>query len=434
MTVRLRREILAALLAAGATVSRWEGAAAAATDEIRSGAATSEANSPSDVEDPEGADRVAAARKKHTELFPLPLFATSPSEGITVGVLPVFLRVDGLGRTSSITAPSVSWNSSAGINGTYRYYSVGQTSRIWTLILSASTHVNRSLRFDYRDVPGDVGRGTLEIQILARRNIFYRFFGFGPDTLHSDESSYIRELALLSVRAGKNLFPHFNLGARAGVRGDKPQEGTVQGLPSTFALYPGTPGLSGAALATLELNLRYDSRPRGDYGISGLASELHAARDLGFDGGVSLWRLTWHTRVLVPETSWLTGAARLYWTDQWGGGPNVPFFYRSALGGDTLFRAFTDDRFIDRGAWEAEAEQRILIFRTTWFGVVTDWRMDPFVAVGQVYPDYANIASHVRAAAGVGFRGFVYPNILGRVDVAYSSDGFAAYCLMGYPY
>ena len=56
------------------------------------------------------------------------------------------------------------------------------------------------------------------------------------------------------------------------------------------------------------------------------------------------------------------------------------------------------------------------------------------MAVGQVYPNYSQIVSHVRQAAGVGFRAYVYPNILGRVDVSYSSDGPAAYVLMGYPY
>ena len=165
-----------------------------------------------------------------------------------------------------------------------------------------------------------------------------------------------------------------------------------------------------------------------------MASELHLARDFGFAGGVSLWRLTWHTRVLVRETSRLMGAARLYWTDGLGGGNAVPFFYRSALGGDTLFRGFADDRFIDRGAWQAELEQRIRLFTTDWFHVRADWRVDPFVGVGQVYPDFAGFASHVRVAGGVGLRAFVHPNILGRVDVAYSSDGFTAYVLLGYPY
>jgi hypothetical protein len=380
-----------------------------------------------------GAEAPAATGESHTQFFPLPLYATSPSEGSTYGFLPVFMRVDGAGRTTSITAPSVSWNKAAGVNGTFRFYSIATATRAWEIIAAASTHVNRSIRFEYLDAPGAQGSFTLDVQVLARRNIFYRFFGFGPDTVHGDQSSYTRELGLLSARGGVNMLPHLNLGVRGGVRWDQPLVGAVFNLPPTQVRYPGTPGLDGAALATAELTLRFDTRFQGNYDEAGIASELHAARDVGFAGGVSLWRGTWHTRGLWRETSWLSGAARLYWTDQ-SGGDNVPFYYRSMLGGDVLFRGFTDDRFIDRGAWEAEVEQRFRVFQTHWFHVVADWRIDPFFAVGQVFPNYNSFVSHVQPVGGLGFRALVHPNVLGRVDVAYSSDGFTAYVIMGYPY
>ena len=374
-----------------------------------------------------------SARHSKTEFFPLPLYATSPAEGSTYGALPVFMRVDDTGRTTWITAPSVSFNSATKVNGTFRYYSFPTTTRQWLIILAGSTHVNRSFRFDFRNVPGFPWSMTEEVQLLARRSLFYRFFGFGPDTSHDDQSSYTRELALASARAGINLAPHLNLGVRAGARWDKPQRGAVFGLPPTQDRYPGTPGLDGAALGTFELSLRFDTRERGDYDVRGVASELHGARDFALKNSDSFWRVTWHTRVLWTEGAWARGAARLYWTDESGGG-RVPFYYRSALGGDTLFRGFTDDRFIDRGAWEAEFEQRLRLFSTHWFHVNADWRADPFVAVGQVYPTFNAVASHVRKVIGLGLRAFVYPNVLGRVDLAYGSDGFAAYVILGYPY
>lgn len=410
---------------------RWPAIAVLIAFGIASGSGQAADAPVSDAEMP-AVDKPRA--EAHTEFFPLPLYATSPNEGSTYGALPVFMRVDGTGRTTQIFAPSVSWNSAARINGTIRYYYFPSLQRRWTFIIAASTNVNRSFRLEYRDAPGEPGRYTIDVQALARRNLFYRFFGFGPNTAESDQSSYTRELALLSARVGRNVLPHLNLGVRGGVRWDRAQEGAVFDLPPTQELYPDTPGLTGAALATAELSARFDTRVDGDYDVKGVASELHVARDFGFAGGVSLWRLTWHTRLLVRETSFLTGAAHLYWTDGLGGGNNVPFFYRSALGGDTLFRGFPDDRFIDRGAWQAEAEQRFKLFTTNWFRVRADWRVDPFVGVGQVYPKFADIASRVRVAAGIGLRAFVHPNILGRVDVAYSSDGLVAYVLLGYPY
>jgi hypothetical protein len=40
----------------------------------------------------------------------------------------------------------------------------------------------------------------------------------------------------------------------------------------------------------------------------------------------------------------------------------------------------------------------------------------------------------VRVAGGLGFRAWVRPNVLGRVDVAYATDGIKAYVMLGYPY
>jgi hypothetical protein len=68
------------------------------------------------------------------------------------------------------------------------------------------------------------------------------------------------------------------------------------------------------------------------------------------------------------------------------------------------------------------------------FGVDTDWRVDPFFAVGQVFGDWSTIASHVRYSVGIGLRAWVHPNLLGRVDLAYAGEGIRAYIVLGYPY
>jgi hemolysin activation/secretion protein len=115
-------------------------------------------------------------------------------------------------------------------------------------------------------------------------------------------------------------------------------------------------------------------------------------------------------------------------------GTDVPFYDQASLGGEDLFRGFQEDRFIDMGAWEVEAEQRVRLFQTHIFGVVTDWRFDPFVSVGQVYGEGAPPWSHVRVAGGAGLRAWIHPDILGRVDVAYGGEGVRAYVMLGYPY
>ena len=99
-----------------------------------------------------------------------------------------------------------------------------------------------------------------------------------------------------------------------------------------------------------------------------------------------------------------------------------------------LLRGFTEGRFVDRQAWTLELEQRIRVLRTHIFGVVADWRVDPFVAAGQVFDRLDDAASRPRTAVGAGLRAFVHPNILGRVDVAYAGEGVKVYVELGYPY
>ena len=74
------------------------------------------------------------------------------------------------------------------------------------------------------------------------------------------------------------------------------------------------------------------------------------------------------------------------------------------------------------------------MFRAHWFGVTTDWRIDPFAAAGRVFGQIARPFSNVRLAAGVGFRAFVRPSVLARVDLAWAGEGVKAYVNLGYPY
>jgi hypothetical protein len=54
--------------------------------------------------------------------------------------------------------------------------------------------------------------------------------------------------------------------------------------------------------------------------------------------------------------------------------------------------------------------------------------------VGQVYRALDEALSHPRVAAGAGFRAWVRPNVVGRVDVANGGEGWKVYVEIGYPY
>jgi hypothetical protein len=375
---------------------------------------------------------VAAAGELQTKFIPLPMYATNPNEGSTYGAMPVFMRTRTRdGSVYSITAPSVSWNAAAGVTGTYRYFRYFDTVRTGSLVGSFSTRINRTIWLTYDNTTRDRGVSTQNAVLMVRRNLFYRFFGLGPDTRPDGESSYTRTVATANGRWGWNLGHDLNVGPMLEVRGDRLERHAIFNLPTLQDRYPDAPGIGGAALARQGVSLRYDTRDGGDYAESGVASELAVSLAEGIAGAGVFGQLTWQTRALLPEVSFLQLAARLYWTQVIG--HDVPFYYRASLGGEQLLRGFPEDRFIGMGAWEAEIEQRVRVLQTHIFGVTADWRVDPFVAVGQVY-DGANLFSHVRVAGGIGFRAWVRPNVLGRVDAAYASEGLRFYVVLGYPF
>jgi hypothetical protein len=366
-----------------------------------------------------------------TRFFPLPMYTTVPNEGSTYGFMPVLMRSDG-DSVTSITAPSGSWNSSAHFTGTFRFYRYLALLQSWHLILSASTVINRSLWFQYDDNRRTPHALTMNLVLRVRRNLFYRYFGLGPDTLEAGESSYTRLFGTANARVGWNMTSNLNLALYGEVRGDRPETHAISGLPETQELYPDAPGLGGSAFVRGGFSIRYDTRAEGDYSPAGFSTELTGNVAQGFTGVGRFAQLGWTARGLLPERPYLQGAARVYWMQVYGS--DVPFYDQASLGGEDLFRGFQEDRFIDMGAWEIEAEQRLKLFQTHIFGVVTDWRFDPFISAGQVYGEGSTPWSHVRVAGGFGLRAWIHPDILGRVDLAYGGEGVRAYVMLGYPY
>jgi hypothetical protein len=347
--------------------------------------------------------------------------------------MPVFLRIcDPDQRTMSILAPSVTWNDVINATATIRYYAYPSDVEELTTILSASTRINYGLLIRWSDLPRDAGAFTDEIELRWQRSAFYRFFGFGPDTLASAESSYTRLRALATARRGLNLGDHWNAGATLLVHHDDVQDLGVPGLPLSRRVFPGAPGMQGSTILGQGLDLRYDTRPNGPTSAHGFFAGAGIDVIEGLHGSPTYLRGALRVRAIVPELEWLSGAARLDVTTV--GTPEAPFYDESTLGGAYLLRGFTEDRFIDQHAWTIETEQRIRLFETHIFGVTADWRVDPFIAAGQVFRSLPHLASNPQLAVGLGFRAWVRPNVVGRVDLAVAGEGLKIYVEIGYPY
>ena len=368
-----------------------------------------------------------------TRLIPLPVWATLPNEGDTWGAMPVFLRVcPNNQRTESIIAPSTTWNSVIHYTGTFRWYHYPSDDTTFTFVGSVSTRINYNALVWWQKLPIQPGVWTDEVMLRLQRSAFFRFFGLGPDTPETAETSYTGRRAFVTARRGLNIARHLNLGASIGIERDGVEGIGVPGLPLARDVFAEAPGMRGATLLWQGASLRYDDRKGGDNAERGSRMELSAAVVEGLAGSPAFWRAGAQASTILPELGWVTGAARFAWTAVTSG--QAPFYQQSRLGGSFVLRGFTLDRFIDRQAWTAEVEQRIRVLRTHVYGVEADWRVDPFITAGQVFGAFDDALSRPRLAAGLGLRAFVRPNVLGRIDLAVGGEGLKVYVEIGYPY
>ena len=304
------------------------------------------------------------------------------------------------------------------------------------MIASASTRVNRSLTLEYTDLSREPGRITTELLFQTRRSLFYRFFGLGPQSAPEDESSYVRTYVFGLASVHYNLPWNLAAGFTAEARRDwvDPSKGFSE-LPSIEERFPAIPGLDGGALLSVGPSLRFDTRERAEYSDFGL----------GVRAVSRVRRGVARFRSLRPPAARQPGAGARGELAAGGravaGQPtppaasDLPFYYLSSLGGE-LAAARIQRGPLHRsrglgggpGAADPDPAHRPVRCGQPTGGWIRSW---PPVR----YSDAdAHPFSKVRLAGGVGFRVFVPPNVLGRVDLAWGGEGLKAYVVLGYPF
>ena len=116
-------------------------------------------------------------------------------------------------------------------------------------------------------------------------------------------------------------------------------------------------------------------------------------------------------------------------------GSNVPFLEQSMLGGENTLRGYGRNRFIDNSYILGNLEERIRLTRMNLFDVDAEIEVAPFFDAGTVMPNLTDIRhKNFKFNPGIGFRGIVRPNIVGRVDMGMGSEGIAIFAGLGYPF
>jgi outer membrane translocation and assembly module TamA len=116
-------------------------------------------------------------------------------------------------------------------------------------------------------------------------------------------------------------------------------------------------------------------------------------------------------------------------------GDEVPFFEQSSLGGQNNLRGYGVDRYIDKNLVAFSVEERLHVARTRIAGVTADFEIAPFLDTGQVFNSWRDVSfTNYRVTPGLGFRGIIRPNVVGRVDYGFSKEGGAVFAGLDFPY
>jgi hypothetical protein len=248
------------------------------------------------------------------------------------------------------------------------------------------------------------------------------YFGPGIDSLESNRTNYLLD----AIEAGGAVHwrPYkLDLGAGASYLSPRIGRGTDSRFASTEDVFSPatTPGLGTQTdFVKVQASAAFDWRDNPSYPHTGGRYEVTAAkfddRDLGqFD----FYRVDVHLQHYVP----LPNRYRVLAFRTIGAfttadsGQSVPFYLQPTLGGHRDLRGYREFRFRDQNTLLVGAEYRW----EAW------WALDGafFVDAGTVAPSRRNLSlGDMDVSYGVGFRFHSNSALVGRLDLAFSREGF----------
>jgi outer membrane protein assembly factor BamA len=299
----------------------------------------------------------------------------------------------------------------------------------------------------HRELP-DGGVAVEERSFVAgaggyQRTLTRRFFGLGPDTKESAESSFTDEVADASFRADLALpGPGGGWIATAGLRGEHHNlaRGRVSGVPSTEDAYPVLfKDADGLSAIYVTAGLRYDTRDSQHQPYSGWRVGVIAdAAAWQSDGSLGAIVTAYGSFVLpMPALFHSGGDAREenpptdtialgFQVDTTVG--DLPFYDLPSLGGSSTLRGYIANRFTDDSAWHAVAEYRFWViprgFRLTRTIRIERVGLALFGELGTVAPSLGDLPeARIHTSYGVGLRISLERLAIFRADLGFSDEG-----------
>ncbi len=371
-----------------------------------------------------------------TQVIPVPSVSTTRNDGNDVGLIMPILVTDPDGELKYLMAPMVIRNSIVGTRGAFNFFQYEPGGRQIQFIGSFTEKIERKLVFNYIDPAFSNGRYFLQFGGSFFKNATSRFFGSGQDSLEGNETNYTAREIRANWRFGVYANEVTQIALAQRVRDVQLQRGATN-LPFTGERFGDVDGVSGqTTIVGHRVSFHYDTRNNLVTPTDGMAITAYAElnQNLRNSEHPVYSRYEVEVKKLFPSESKraiLVVRADLQATV----GTQVPFFEQSSLGGQNNLRGFGVDRYIDKHLLAVSVEERIHIARTRLAGVMADFELAPFLDTGQVFGNFKDLsAKDYRMTPGLGIRGIVRPNVVGRLDYGFSREGGAIFAGLDFPY
>jgi outer membrane protein assembly factor BamA len=370
-----------------------------------------------------------------TNFFPIPVISTTKNDGSDFGLIVPILITAPDGDLKDIIAPMFVYNTIVGPKATFNWFRYQPGGRELRFIANYAEKIERKLAFSYADPALSNGRYSVNIGASFFKNATARFFGLGPETTLDDQTNYTAREIRANWKFGlyANEITQFAVEQR--YRDVELQRGATS-LPFTVEQFPTVPGIDGARILGQRVVFLYDTRDHLITPTDGMQVTAYAELNVNFqDAATPIFsRYEFEFKKLFPSES--KRAILVIRADiQATLGNNVPFYEQSSLGGQNNLRGYGVSRFIDKNLVSFSIEERLHVLRTRLYGVTADFEIAPFLDTGQVFNDYTAVSfQDYRLTPGVGFRGIVKPNVVGRVDYGYSREGGAVFAGLDFPF
>jgi hypothetical protein len=400
------------------------------------------APTPADTTAPEPAGLARWFDPATAPFIPIPEIDTEPHSGVTLGVIPTWLRTNSDDEIERIVAPDLIHSQYFGWGARMREFGYPSADTQWSVVGGLKERVEREFDAHYLAGQTRSGPNSWSLEAIYDRSGIPRFFGIGNQSRHASETSYVDNQGRLDVSLGRNITPALQLAYVASLRYVEVLPGALRGVASIQTLFPGLTGLGSEHAFEQGAMLTRDTRDSPLIPRSG-------ARYIVYGGFVS--------RTLGSSVSytWLGAEARHYWalggdvTLAWHAAlrympsaARAPFWALSSLGGDRSevgarepLRDTGADRYVDRNLYASGAELRTRVASFDAFRTRVSLEVAPFVDVGKVFASRsASPLSHLHCAAGFGVRGVASPYVVGYLDVGYGPERLAVFSGINYPF